>query len=330
MNVLVLGGTRFLGRHIVEHLARSGNRLVCFHRGESTCELPAGVEERLGDRNADLSAVAGETWDAIVDTSGYRADQVVRSLELRARRYVFVSTLNVYADLSVAGVTEEALTIETFDVSDEAAAYGGNKAICERLVLERYPLRSIILRPGLIAGRWDGSGRFTYWCERLMRGGCVLAPGAPERRVQFVDAADVARFIGHALEDEVAGTFNIAGPAVELTMQRFLRKCAGAAAERGAPNATLVWGADAFLREHAVGEWIEMPLWLTDEKYAGILEVRNDKARAAGLTFRPIAETVRSVLDWLAEAPDAKRVGMTAEREAELLAKLYSGGSLIG
>jgi len=322
MKLLILGGTRFLGRHIVEQLAQRGDRVVCFHRGESTCELPDGVEERLGDRNTDLGSVSGEAWDAIVDTSGYKPEQLERSLELRATRYIFVSSVNAYADLSVSGITEDAPAIETFDPLDEALSYGGNKAACERLVLAEYPERSIILRPGLIVGRWDPTGRFTYWCERLLRGGRVLAPGAPQRRVQFVDAADVARFTAHLLRSEIDGTFNITGPAKPLTMEELLLASASASAERGAPPATLVWASDAFLHENGVGEWMEMPLWLTDAEYAGILELRIDKALSAGLTLRPIAETLHSILDWLAEARDVKRAGMAADREAELLAKL--------
>jgi len=322
MKILILGGTRFVGRHVVEQLAQGGDRVVCFHRGENTCELPAGVEERLGDRNAGLSAVAGEAWDAIVDTSGYKPEQLERSLKLRSTRYIFVSSVNAYADLSVSGITEDAPSILNFDPSDEAQSYGGNKAACERLVREGYPERSVILRPGLIVGRWDPTGRFTYWCERLLRGGRVLAPGAPQRRVQFVDAADIARFTAHLLRSETNGTFNISGPAEPLTMEDLLLAGAAASVERGAPPTTLVWASDAFLRENGVGEWMEMPLWLTDEQYAGILELSIDKALAAGLTLRPIEETLHSIFDWLAETPDAKYAGITPGREAELLAKL--------
>ncbi|HMF29060.1 MAG TPA: NAD-dependent epimerase/dehydratase family protein, partial [Candidatus Cybelea sp.] len=195
MNVLVLGGTRFLGRHIVEQLANDGHRVVCFHRGETRALLPEGVEERYGDRNADLNGVAAASWDAIVDTCVYRPEQMQRSLELRTGRYVMISTVNVYADLSLPRIAETAPLIEAFDPADEAAAYGGNKAACERLVMERYPRESVVLRPGLIAGRWDPTGRFTYWCDRLLRGGRVLAPGEPKRFVQFVDASDIAAFV---------------------------------------------------------------------------------------------------------------------------------------
>lgn len=319
MNVLVLGGTRFVGRHIVERLAASGHRIVCFHRGQTMCVLPDGVEERRGDRNEDLSAVSVDQWDAIVDTSGQRPEQLQRSLELRTQRYLFVSTVNVYRDLSVGNVSEEAPTIKTFDEDDEAAGYGGNKAACERLVLELYPHQSVVFRPGLIAGRWDGSGRFTYWCERFLRGGRVLAPGAPSRPVQFIDAADLAHFAEHVLANDIGGVFNVAGPAAPTTMERLLHQCALAAAERGAPLATVTWANDEFLLERGVQEWLELPLWLTDPRYAGILEISNAKALGAGLRPRPIAETVRAVLDWSHAEPCANGAAISAERESALL-----------
>lgn len=325
VKILLLGGTRFVGRHIGERLASSGHRVVCFHRGETNAPLPPGIEERHGDRNADLGAVATERWDAVVDTCCYRAEQMRASLELRTDRYLLISTANVYDDLSVGGVAETAPTIEAFDPADEAANYGGNKAACERLLLQSDRTRGIVFRPGLIAGVWDPTGRFTYWCERLLRGGAVLAPGDPRRRVQFVDAADLAAFAGHALTNDLAGAFNVAGPASPTSMAEVLGTCASVAAERGARPATIVWANDEFLLERGVAEWTELPLWLTDARYAGILELDNAKALAAGLKPRPIADTVRSVLDGLGTERGAAHVGMAPEREAELLQRLTAG-----
>lgn len=319
MNFLVLGGTRFIGRHVVERLALAGHRVVCFHRGQTACELPSDVEQRYGDRNESLSAVAAERWDAIVDTSGYRPEQIQRSLELEADRYLFISTANVYGDLTRSGVSEESQTIESFDPADEAAAYGGNKAACERMVIERYPAQSAIFRPGLVAGRWDYTGRVTYWCRRFLRGGRVLAPDSPSRQIQLIDAADIARFAEHVLTKAITGIFNTVGPAQPTTIAQFLEQCELVAAERGAPPATVVWVEGAFLMRHGVQEWIEMPLWLNDERFAGILEIDNAKALAAGLELRPLADTVRSVLDWAKEAPSSPSVGLTQEREVELL-----------
>jgi 2'-hydroxyisoflavone reductase len=197
-----------------------------------------------------------------------------------------------------------------------------NKAACERLLIEHDPERHLILRPGLIAGRWDGTGRFTYWCERLLRGGRVLAPGAASRPVQFIDAADLARFAERALARQSAGIFNVVGPATPMTMGQLLDACAHVATERGAPPATIVWADGAFLAEHGIEPWVEMPLWLDDSGYAGLLEIDNAKALAAGLETRPIAETVRSVLDWTRTETPATSVGISAEREAQLLEQL--------
>ena len=212
--------------------------------------------------------------------------------------------------------------IETFDPSDEASRYGGNKAACERLLIEHRPAQHIILRPGLIAGRWDSTGRFTYWCERLLRGGRVLAPGTANRPVQFIDAVDLARFAERALAIRYAGTFNVVGPAVPTTMGQLLDACTLIAEERGAPPATIVWADGAFLVAHGVGQWLEMPLWLDEPQYAGLLEIANTKALAAGLETRPITETVRSVLDWTRTEAPSTSVGLSGEREAQLLEKL--------
>lgn len=323
--MLVLGGTRFAGRHIVERFARRGHRVIAFHRGKTVATLPDGVEERFGDRDRDLSVLASETWDAIVDTSGYVAAQVERSLLLAAKRYLFISTVNVYKDLSASGVSEDAPAIADFDPADAAVSYGGNKAACERLVRQRYPHSSVILRPGLIVGRWDPSGRFTYWCERAARGGAVLAPGDPQRRIQFIDAADLAAFAEHALANDVAGTFNVAGPALPATMSDLLEACARAAVERGAIPSHFVWANAAFLHEHGVQEWSEMPLWIGDPAFGGMLEIDNARALAAGLRPRPMMQTVRSVLSWIDAGSDVKLLGISAEREAELLERLRRG-----
>ncbi|MBV8197426.1 MAG: hypothetical protein JO263_04785 [Candidatus Eremiobacteraeota bacterium] len=322
MIVLVLGGTKFLGRHIVERLAATGHRVVCFHRGRTTAALPGGVEERHGDRDKDFSAVHAEHWDAIVDTSGYRPEQLQRSLDLQTDRYLFVSSVSAYRDLSIAGITEDAPTIEEFDPSDEAAVYGGNKAACERLVIERRGDASTILRPGLIAGRWDFTDRFTYWCERFVRGGTVLAPGPPDRLVQFIDAADIAEFVEHAIVEGIGGTFNVVGPAMPATMQTLLDDCATVADSRNAPPSTVVWTDGAYLKEEGVQEWTELPLWITDPQYAGLLQVSGSKALEAGLRLRPTAQTIETVVDWIArDQRPVNRAGMTPERELELLAR---------
>ncbi|MGA8535681.1 MAG: NAD-dependent epimerase/dehydratase family protein [Candidatus Tumulicola sp.] len=321
MKILVLGGTKFLGRHMVERFAECGHAVVAFHRGRTMCDLPAGVEERFGERNDDLGLIDDDLWDAVVDIAASEPDQVRRSRELHTKRYLFVSTVNVYEDLSKPGIREDCRTIETFDSADEGQAYGGKKAICERLVLERFTDNAILLRPGLIVGKWDPSGRFTYWCKRLLRGGAYLAPLPKERPVQLIDAADIARFAERALANDVFGTYNMVGPLGTLTMEHMLEACARVAAERNASPARAVWVDREFLDRNGVAAWTDMPLWLNDAAYAGILQVSNAAAVRAGLKYRAVADTIRAILDWAAQSPDHRVAGLSAEREAPLLAE---------
>lgn len=327
MKVLVLGGTRFLGRHLVEAFAACGHDVVAFHRGQTQCLLPDGVEERFGDRKDNLRAVAGERWDAVIDVAAFEPEQVRRSLELQTERYLFISTVNVYQDLSKPGIGENMPTIESFDPADESLAYGGNKAACERLVLERFADNSILLRPGLIVGKWDPTGRFTYWCERLRRGGSYIAPKPQERPVQVVDAADIARFAERALTRNLFGSYNVVGPLETTSFREVLDACALVAAENGAPRAEAVWVDGDFLTENGVQEWIDMPLWLADPEYAGILQVSNAAAVRAGFEYRPLRETVRAVLDWTATESAHKVAGLTKERERGLLTQLFASNN---
>jgi 2'-hydroxyisoflavone reductase len=318
--ILVLGGTKFLGRHIVEALAAAGRPTVRFHRGITVCDLPAGVADRLGDRNADVSAIAGEAWDAVVDVAAYEPADLERTLELRCERYVLISTISVYTDSKTIGIAEDAPVCETFDPANEAERYGGNKAACERLVRERFGDRATILRPGLIAGPWDPTGRFSYWCERAMRGGKFIVPFPAERIVQFVDARDVARFVERVIAAGIAGTFNVVGPKDPTTMGGLVDTCAVAAKERGAPSSEPVWIDAAFLLDRNVAPWSDLPLWLPGDDMQGVLQVDRRKADSAGLELRTALDTAGATMDWLAAHPEfSARAGLTPEREAALL-----------
>jgi 2'-hydroxyisoflavone reductase len=308
MRVLVLGGTKFLGRAVVEAARARGHGVTLFNRGKSGPGLFPDVEELRGDRKLDLSPLENRSWDAVVDTSGYVPADVRASAEaLRdSGRYVFVSSVSVYADMS-SGPTEESAAGELGDLpadelSDDYSNYGPLKALCEEEVRRVFGERALVVRPGLIVGPHDPTGRFTYWAHRLARGGGILAPGPSERRAQFVDVRDLGGWIVTAAEGGLSGTFNATNEGVpwgELLA-----------------GADVTWVTDEFLLEHGVGEWMELPLWIGSPEWRGMHEVDVSRAVAAGLRFRPLAETIEGAAD----AAAAEGVGLTPEREAALLA----------
>jgi 2'-hydroxyisoflavone reductase len=308
LRLLVLGGTKFLGRATVEAALARGHEVTLFNRGRSGPGLYPEVEELLGDRKADLTALDGRAWDAVVDTSGYVPADVRASAEAlrESGRYVFVSSVSVYADMS-SGPTEESPVAELGHLPvDELAAdysnYGALKALCEDEVRRVFGERALIVRPGLIVGPHDPTGRFTYWARRLERGGEVLAPGPPERPAQFVDVRDLGEWIVTAAEQGLPGTFNATNEGVP-----WAELLAGA---------DVTWVTDEFLLAQGVGEWMELPLWLGSPEWRGMHETDVSRAVAAGLRFRPLGET----LEGAAEAPAVEGVGLTPEREAELIA----------
>jgi len=308
LRILILGGTKFLGRAITEDALVRGHELTLFNRGRTNAGLFPEVEQLHGDRKDELALLEGRTWDAVIDTSGYIPADVRASAEqLRdAGRYVFVSSVSVYADFST-GPTESSPVAELGELpADELTAdfanYGPLKALAEMEVERVFGERALIVRPGLIVGPHDPTGRFTYWARRLARGGEVLAPGSPERLAQFVDVRDLAEWILTAVEQGLSGTFNATNDGVawgELLA-----------------GADLTWVTDEFLQEHEVGPWMELPLWLPDPEWAGMHATDVSRAVAAGLRFRALEETLRGA----ATAPEADGVGLTPEREAELLA----------
>lgn len=315
MKLLILGGTKFLGRHLVEAALARGHEVTLFNRGETSPDLFPEAEKLRGDRDGGLDPLRGQSWDAVVDTSGYVPRVVRASAELLADgvgRYLFVSSISAYAGFA-EGPSEESPLAELEDPATEEVtgeAYGGLKALCERAVRDVYDGRALIVRPGLIVGAHDPTGRFTYWPHRFARGGEVLAPGPPERRVQFVDARDLAGWMLRLLDAGAAGAYNATGTGV--TMGRLLEECCAVSGS----DASVVWVPDEFLVEHGVGEWMELPLWIADPAWRGMLAADVSKAIAAGLTFRPLAETIA---DTLADAASGDGVGLAPERERELL-----------
>lgn len=323
MKILVLGGTRFVGRHIVEQLHAAGHLVSVFTRGTSPDELPADVERIRGDRNngaAGLEMLVGHTWDACVDVSGYTPRQVRSSAELlwgKVGRYVFISTVSVYAELSRVPVTEgdpllpEAAE-DVVEVTNET--YGSLKVTCERIVTDLYGDRSTILRPQIVAGPWDPTGRYTYWVQRAMQAGTMLVPGDGHDFVQVVDARDIARFTLRTIEGGIRGIFNMAGP--KLTWADFVRLL-------GADD--VVW-VPASVTDAAGVTSSQLPLFVPrDSGFAGVMDVAADSARAAGFTTTDTARTLADTRDWLRTHPFT--AALTPEVERELIAAAKALGT---
>ncbi len=325
MKLLILGGTAFLGQHLVEAARARGHTVTLFNRGQTNPDLFPDVERLRGNRDGDLTALESRRWDAVIDTSGYVPRVVRASAELLAQaveHYTFISSLSVYASFSTPDFDENApvgkLSIEPVEeVTGET--YGPLKALCEQAAEAAMPGRALNIRPGLLVGPHDPTDRFTYWPHRVARGGRVLAPGNPERLVQFIDARDLAVWTLHMVETGRTGTYHATGPDYPLTIGHLLETCKAASGSK----AHIVWVKESCLLDGGVIPWTELPLWLpeNDASYVSFMRVNCSKAFAAGLTFRPLAETVRDTLAWDATRPAEREwhAGLKPEREAHLL-----------
>jgi nucleoside-diphosphate-sugar epimerase len=313
----VLGGTKFLGRATVEAALARGHEVTLFNRGQTNPELFPEAEKLHGDREHDLSALAGRTWDAVVDPSGYvpgvvraSAEQLVDSTGF----YLFVSSVSVYADRRRTIVEEDALEtlgdLPADRLVEDYSNYGALKALAERAVAETYPDAHANVRPGLIVGPHDPTGRFTYWPHRVARGGDVAAPAPPDDRVQFIDVSDLAEWMVALCERRESGPFNAANGGVSWA--ELLEACR----DISRSDARFVWIDGAFLLDQGIEQWMGLPLWIEDESDKGLHRVDVSRAQHAGLRFRPLADTIKATLE-LAETTEA--AGLSSEREAALL-----------
>ena len=337
LRILLLGGTRFLGRHIAQQALDAGHTLTLLHRGQSNPGLFPQAEHRIADRDTDitgdLSALAEGSWDVAIDTSAYvprQVNAVAQALQGRVGQYQLVSTVSVYADFDRDSTDETAPLAVLEDPTVEEVSgptYGGLKALCEQAAQAAFGARCLVSRPGLIVGPHDPTGRFTWWLQRVARGGTVLAPGTPADRVQFIDARDLAAW--HLLQAErgSSGVFNVTGPLspdgqAGVPMGDLLATIA----QTLQPTARLQWMREERLLSQGVSPWIELPLWLPRAQ-AGLHRVDVARACAAGLQTRPLAQTVADTAAWAAAAPPPvlgtalrPAVGISPEREAALLA----------
>jgi 2'-hydroxyisoflavone reductase len=289
MRLLVLGGTIYLGRHLVAEALLRGHEPTLFHRGRHGADLFPQVEHVLGDRAGDLAALRGRTWDAAIDTSGYEPDHVARSSRLDVGHLVFVSSGSVYRDWPAEAVDEDS------PVWSEGDDYGALKAACERAAEAALPGRVAHLRAGALAGPHDTAFRLAWWVQRIARGGEVVAPAPPERTLQLIDARDLAAWMLDLAERRVAGTFNATGPPGRDTMGDVLD---AAVAATGA-GARLRWFDDDALLAAGVEPWMELPLWIPERDGPGTWRMDTARAQAAGLRCRPVADTVASTWAWL-------------------------------
>ncbi|MDQ3179446.1 MAG: NAD-dependent epimerase/dehydratase family protein [Acidobacteriota bacterium] len=337
MKILIIGGTKFLGRHLINAALKNNHKVTLFNRGKKySDEKIENVEQIHGDRNSDLDRLSGRNWDAVIDTCGYLPQTVKVSAEAlkdAVNQYVFVSSISVYPNYyrmdfdETAKVSEmsdeQKIKADKIDSKGDITAivledmYGALKILCEREVEKVFPDKNLIVRSGLIVGAFDPTDRFTYWAMRVARGGEVLAPGTPNRFVQMIDGRDLAEWIIKMVEENATGIYHATSKPFELTFAKMLEEIKAVSKS----DAEFVWVSEEFLNRESVEEWSEMPLYLAEssEEAKGFLSANVDKALAKGLKFRPLSDTIRETINWRKTKTDELKAGISAERETELL-----------
>jgi 2'-hydroxyisoflavone reductase len=327
MKCLILGGTRFLGRHLVEQGKAGGHTITLFHRGQGGCSLYPEVEHIHGNRDGELRKLAGRRWDVAIDTSGYVPRLVgasARALAEQVEHYTFVSSISVYPKFW-PDMTEEAPVSVLSDPTVEeitGETYGGLKVLCEQAAEDAMPGRVCHVRSGLIVGPHDPTDRFTYWVRRVSTGGKVLAPGPPERSVQLIHGADLADWMLRMAANRKAGVFHAVGPAPPHTLNQVLDTCR----EASGSNASWVWASEPFLVERKVEFWSDLPVCVTEDAI-GVMDVNIERAVREAIRFRPLLQTVRETLAWDMSRPPGTtlKAGLAPARELELI-QAWEGG----
>ena len=338
MNILILGGTGFTGPFQVKYALSRGHKVTVFNRGKShPGELPEGVEQLIGDRSGQLDALKNRKWDVVIDNPTsvpVWVRDAAQILKGNVDRYVFISTISVYADNTKPN--DETGALAKYDgpdamketresiVASEFKLYGPLKALSEQEAEKWFPKKTLIIRPGLIVGPNDQTDRFTYWPVRIEHGGEVLAPGDPKDPVQFIDARDLAEWTIRMVENGATGTYNATGPAKELGVGDML----GGIKTALKSNATFTWADANFLEAQKVSPWSDMPVWVPSRgEEGGLSRTSIQKALAEGLTFRPLDVTARDTLAWFKTQPADRqsklKAGLTPEREKKVLAEWH-------
>ncbi len=336
LRILILGGTGFTGPFQVRYALERGHKVTVFNRGKThPGETPKEVEQLIGDRNGQLDALKNRKWDVVIDNPTMLPAWVrdaAQILKGNVDRYVFISTISVFADTSKPGVDESAPLAkytgadpmkETRDtvIASKFALYGPLKALSEQEAEKWFPKQTLVIRPGLIVGPRDETDRFSYWPVRLDRGGEVLAPGDPSDPVQIIDGRDLAEWVIRMVEQRETGIYNATGPAKELGIGQMLDTIKSA----NKSNATLTWVNADFLEAQKIAPWSDMPVWIPPRgEEAGGARISIQRALAKGLTFRPLVDTARDTLAWFKSQPAERqaklKAGLTRERESEVLA----------
>jgi 2'-hydroxyisoflavone reductase len=323
MDILFIGGTKFVGRHAAEAALRHGHGVTLLHRGTAVSDPVEGVEEVLLDRESDLSPVASRTWDAVVDTCGYAPRVVRNSVEALMHatgRYLFVSTISVYEG-DGKGVLSIPMKpkVETEEITGET--YGPLKFECEQVIREVLGDRAVIVRPGLVAGPYDPTNRFTYWVERMASGDRVLVPALQSQPMQLIDARDLGEFMISALEQGLSGDFDAAGEP--STFGQMIATCHSLN-----PSTEIVWATEPELEAQDVKLWSDLPLtYSADADLDALMRVPCNEALAHGLTRRSLLETAKDTLEWARRnRVENPPFGMSHDREREVLEAVVESG----
>jgi 2'-hydroxyisoflavone reductase len=326
MNLLIIGGGVFLGQALLQAALEGGHSVTVFNRGHARNWWPPGVKWIVGDRKEDLHLLMNRSWDAVIDTCGYRPQDVEASCAAlfdRCNRYVYISSVSAYASFARPPIREQDSLASAIDVDHESVTgtnYGPLKAECERTVARIFGARSILVRPGLLVGPDDPTGRLSYWPWRVAAGGKVLAPGSPETPIQFIDVRDLAIWILRLIRLGASGAYNATGPNDGATFSELIDTCRWICSE----DVEIEWVDERLLEREGVQPWLELPLWIPshDPETYGFNMIDTARARATGLRTRPLAVTINDILDAGLPSPeDKRRAGkLTRERERNLLA----------
>lgn len=317
MKLLMLGGTRFLGRAYVDEALQRGHEVTLFTRGRTNPTLYADVEHLVGDRESDLTALEGRTWDAVIDTCGYQPDVVRRSASLlrtAVGHYSFISSVSVYPDWPSAGPSES-MPVKAPSEVGEDGGYGARKAECERVVHDAFDDRALILRPGLIVGPHEDAGRLPFWLQCADTWDHLVAPAPADRTIQLIDARDIAAGGLGLMERQIGGVINVTAPEGEQSFRDLVTDCLDVTES----DAEVSWVGDAALGAAGVEAWTELPLWLPTSK-PGTWAVDTTRAQEAGFVSRPLRETVADTWEWFREVQDftPSRPWLTAGKAASI------------